>query len=303
MSGSKCQICGSSNIRDYFRLQCNNLAALKCKDCDHVFIKNSPITSSNVSDYYTMEDFKGQRKLQSDQWYTDYYHDCLKDYQSYSNSSLVLKQFQEKLNYFNSQFPPKGRLLDVGCATGVFLDMAKKQGWEVEGVEISPDLVSYARENFSLKVHLADLTKHDLNCDPFRIISLFDVIEHLPDPNSMIAACKRLLLDSGILLIRTPTEEGLLRDIAKMIYRGSLNRFEFPMLWFYSFEHIQSFSLKSLTRLLKSHDFSVVKVFREEESIDRVNIPQYAKVMVRGINFLSFLLNKQHKMTIIAKKN
>jgi hypothetical protein len=46
-----------------------------------------------------MEDFEGKRKLQNESWYTKYYHDCLTDYESYLDSSLVLKQFQEKLDY------------------------------------------------------------------------------------------------------------------------------------------------------------------------------------------------------------
>ncbi len=302
MDVSNCPICGNADISGYFRLRCNNLIALKCKNCSHVFIKNSPINSDNASDYYTMDDFKGNRKLQNDQWYTNYYHECLADYESHLDSSLALKQFREKLNYFNSQFPQKGRFLDVGCATGVFLDMAKKQGWDVEGVEISQELASYARENFSLKVYVADLTKENLNCKPFQVISLFDVIEHITNVNSMVASCGRLLFDGGLLLIRTPTEEALLRDIAKIIYRASLNRFEFPMLWFYSFEHIQSFSLKSLNILLKAHNFSIIKVFREEESLDRLNIPQYINITIRGINLLSALLNREHKITVIARK-
>ena len=302
MGDADCPICHNSNLNNYFNLKLNDLIALKCRNCHHVFIQNSPITSFNVSDYYTIEDFKGDRKTQSTRWYTNYYRDCVADYESFLLSSLILKQFQEKLNYLNSQSPLKGRLLDVGCATGVFLDMAKKKEWEVEGVEISPDLASYAKENFSLKVHIIDLTQHKLSSKPFHVVTLFDVIEHIPDPNLMIDACKELLFDNGLLLIRTPTEEALLRDIAKAIYWGSLTKFELPMQWFYSFEHIHSFSLETLNILLKKHNFSIIKVFREEESLDRLNIPQYIKIIVQGINFLSFILNKQHKITVSAKK-
>jgi SAM-dependent methyltransferase len=192
--------------------------------------------------------------------------------------------------------------LDVGCATGVFLDMARKQGWDVEGVEISSELASYAREQFSLKVHVLDLTEQKLKSHCYEAICLFDVIEHIPNVNAMIASCKSMLSDSGLLLIRTPTEDGFLRDIAKSIYRTSLNKFELPMLWFYSFEHIQSFSMRSLNTLLKNHGFSIIRIFREEESLDRINIPWYLRVAMRCINCLSGLLNKQHKITVIARK-
>jgi hypothetical protein len=119
----------------------------------------------------------------------------------------------------------------------------------------------------------------------------------------MISACKKLLFDNGLLLIRTPTEEGFLRNIAKMIYWGTFTKFELPMLWFYSFEHIHSFSLKTLNKLLRNHNFSIIKVFREEEDINRLNIPIVIKGVIQGINLLSFMMNKEHKITVIAKKN
>jgi len=297
-----CLICHSSNIDTYFHLKSNDLVALKCEECGHVFVNNSPITSDNISDFYTMDDFKGQRKLQNETWYTDYYSDCFTNYEDNLNSSLVLKQFQEKAEYFDLKFPHGGRLLDVGCATGVFLDMMRKKGWDVEGLEISDELASYARKTFSLNIHVKDLTREKLGSEPFHVITLFDVIEHIPDPNLMIAACRDLIVDNGVLLLRTPTEEGLLRDIAKVIYRMSLTKIEFPMLWFYSFEHIHSFSLNTLNTILKRHEFSVSKVFREEESLERINIPECMKIIMRGMNLLSSLSNKQHKITIIAKK-
>jgi len=302
MSGLKCPVCCSDNVYEYFYLRKNDLIAQKCTDCSHVFVQNSPISSSNAADYYTMDDFDGNRKLQSNELYTNYYCQCRADYRQFLQSSQVLRQFKEKINYLNDCFPSRGRLLDVGCATGVFLDMAREEGWAVEGVEISPDLASYAREQFSLKVHLGDLIQQELCTGPFDVISMFDVIEHLPDVNAIINACAKLVKKDGFLMLRTPTEKGLLRDIAKMIYRSSFTKMESPMFMFYSFEHIQSFSLKSLTHLLEGHNFTVQKVFREEESIGRVNVPWFVKGMVSGINLVSLLINKQHKMTVVAQK-
>jgi SAM-dependent methyltransferase len=203
--------------------------------------------------------------------------------------------------YLDSVFPRKGRLLDIGCATGVFLDMARLDGWDVEGVEVSPELAAYAREKFSLNVHLLDLSKQPLGLGPFKVITMFDVIEHLPDARGMITACQKLLAPGGLLLIRTPTEEGLMRDVAKMVYWCSLKRVELPMLWFHSFEHIQSFSLKSMRRLLEERRFSILKIFREDESVERLNIPLYVKYAVKGVNLCSSAVGKQHKVCVIAK--
>ena len=286
MSIPRCPVCESNRASEYFHLRGKKLIAVKCPKCTHVFVKNSPINSSNISDFYTMNDFKGNRQLQNNKWYTYYYKDCFTDYDNQMDSSLVLKQFEEKLRYC-------GKL---------FLDMARKQGWEVEGLEISRDLTAYARDNFGLQVHCLDLTKDSLDSPPFDVITMFDLIEHVPDVNKMIKGCLKILSDEGILIIRTPTEEGLLRDIAKIVYNGSLRRLELPMLWFYSFEHIQSFSFLSLSGLLRKHNLSIIKIFREEESLDRLGIPKYIKFMIKGVNFLSSMLKKQHKIVVVAKK-
>jgi 2-polyprenyl-3-methyl-5-hydroxy-6-metoxy-1,4-benzoquinol methylase len=296
-----CAVCERHEASVYVHLKSNNLIALKCKQCGHVFIKNSPITANNIEEFYTMEDFKGNRQLQEIK-YPDYYSHCFADYDKYITTSLVLKQFQEKADYFNSRFLGRRRLLDVGCATGVFLDMMKKRGWEVEGTEVSEELASYARKAFDVEVHVRDLTKKKLISEQFHVITLFDVIEHILDPNSMIAACRDLLTNDGLLLLRTPTEEGLLRDIAKAFYFASLKKIELPMLWFYSFEHIQSFSLSTMRTILNKHKMSIFKVFRENEPVDRINIPRYLKIMMVGVNYLASLSNKSHKITVIAQK-
>ena len=301
MSIEKCIICGSSDTSVFVHLHSNNLIALKCKNCSHIFVNNSPINADNISEFYTMEDFKGKRTLQEFE-YSDYYSDCFVDYNQKSESSLVLMQFEEKANYFDSLFPKGSKILDVGCATGVFLDMMRKLEWEVEGVEVSNELASYAHEKFNIQVHVRDLTKEKLDSGPFHVITMFDVIEHIPDPNLMIKACRELLVENGLLLLRTPTEEALLRDIAKGLYWTTLKKIDFPMLWFYSYEHLHSFSTNSLENLLVNHGFEVTKVFREEESLDRLNISPILKTLLSFISKIASWSSKQHKISLVANK-
>ncbi|SVB29635.1 uncharacterized protein METZ01_LOCUS182489 [marine metagenome] len=301
MSIEQCIICGSSDTSVFVHLHSNDLLALKCKNCSHIFINNSPINADNISEYYTMEDFKGKRTLQEFE-YSNYYTDCFVDYNQRNESSLVLMQFKEKANYFDSLLPKGSKILDVGCATGVFLDMMRKFEWEVEGVEVSNELASYAHEKFDIQVHVKDLTKEKLDSGPFQLITMFDVIEHIPDPNLMIKACSDLLVENGLLLLRTPTEEALLRDIAKGLYLTTLKKIDFPMLWFYSYEHLHSFSTNSLKNLLVNHGFEVTKVFREEESFDRLNISPILKTFLNFVNIISSWTNKQHKISLVAKK-
>ena len=74
------------------------------------------------------------------------------------------------------------------------------------------------------------------------------------------------------------------------------------MLWFYSYEHLHSFSTKSLENLLVNHGLEVTKVFREEESLDRLNISPILNFFLSFVNIISSWTNKQHKISLVAKK-
>lgn len=98
-----------------------------------------------------------------------------------------------------------GRLLDVGSAVGLLLEVARERGWEVTGVEVSRHAVALARERLGGDVvHLGRLEDAPLDEASFDAITLTDVLEHLPDPVASLRRCRELLAPGGRLLITTP---------------------------------------------------------------------------------------------------
>ena len=77
LSIEKCIICGSSDTSVFVHLHSNNLIVLKCKNCRHIFVNNSPINADNISEFYTMEDFKGKRTLQEFEYSNYYNHEAI----------------------------------------------------------------------------------------------------------------------------------------------------------------------------------------------------------------------------------
>lgn len=102
-----------------------------------------------------------------------------------------------------------GRLLDVGCATGIFLDGMRRLGWQVQGVEPTWSAVEYARCRFGLDVFHGRLEEAHFADASFDVITLWDVLEHVHEPRPMLAELVRLLRPGGLLVLSLPNPDSL----------------------------------------------------------------------------------------------
>jgi len=104
------------------------------------------------------------------------------------------------------RFAPVGRLLDVGCASGLFLRCAARRGWAVVGVEPSLTLCGSARETLADKGEVICATLEDSALPPtsFDAVTLWDVLEHVPDPVDFMRCASRLLKPGGFLFANVP---------------------------------------------------------------------------------------------------
>jgi SAM-dependent methyltransferase len=106
---------------------------------------------------------------------------------------------------------PRGRLLDVGCATGLFLHEMQQAGWEVVGVEPNLGAARYAQERFALPVEIGTLRNVRLTDESFDVVTLWDVLEHLHTPWQDLVQVRRLLKNNGLLVLSLPNLESLER--------------------------------------------------------------------------------------------
>ena len=106
-----------------------------------------------------------------------------------------------------NHWQPPGRLLDVGCSTGLFLNAMRAFGWDVEGVELSEFAANYAREQFGLKVATGTLEEALLPGESFDVVTLYDVLEHVIDPKSTLREIHRILKPGGMILLSLPNPD------------------------------------------------------------------------------------------------
>ena len=144
----------------------------------------------------------------------------------------------------------KGRILDIGCATGFLLDEARSKGWETYGVELSKWCVEHAKNNLGLNVFCGLLKDARFEDDFFDVVVLNDVIEHLSDPKGMLMDIKRILKKGGIVCINTPDIDSMLSKLLKAKWWG-INQ-----------AHLFYFTKGTLSEMLKSTGFLPLKFTR-----------------------------------------
>lgn len=139
---------------------------------------------------------------------------------------------------------PPGRLLDVGCATGLFLNAAHQQGWQVEGVELSTHAAEYARRQFGLSVFQGTLEQASFSAGTFDVVTMWDVLEHVIDPRETVREVARVLRPGGLLALSLPNP----RAIQARVFGSSWVGWDRP-------RHLHIFTPDVLTAYLREAGF------------------------------------------------
>lgn len=150
-----------------------------------------------------------------------------------------------------SQYVASRELLEVGCAKGYLLALLKARGWQVRGLELSTEAAAFARSRFGLEVFTGTLQAWLRSADfrPAPLILSTDVVEHVTEPSSFVAALHQALLPGGWLVLGTPNADSDHRVAAGSRWLG-FNPF-----------HIWLFSRANLSRLLEQAGFEVVEAY------------------------------------------
>ncbi len=156
---------------------------------------------------------------------------------------------RQKLEWVSGHVRQGARLLDAGANFGHFLSIARAR-FSAVGVDLSRAAVQWSREHFDVENHAASI--YDLPtdlCGPYEAVTLFDVIEHVPDPGRAIDALKGVLAPGGHLFLSTP-------DAGSVVARAMGSR------WHYldPIQHIVLFNRKNLSELLDRSGFEVIGV-------------------------------------------
>ncbi|MDD4900672.1 MAG: class I SAM-dependent methyltransferase [Patescibacteria group bacterium] len=190
-----------------------------------------------------------------DQYYDGYFGNGVIGYDNFWWNEAHQKMYDDFCSKYIAG--KSGKLLDVGCGLGFFVKkVSHYQGWEAFGYEISKAAVNFAQTElklnniFSGKVEEADFPKNY-----FDIVTLWDVVEHLPSPDVMLNYINLVLHDDGILFIHTPNAKVQLfkARIKKLIYgmKPKIHYLE-------ARDHLNIYTTKTLPMILRRNNFQSV---------------------------------------------
>lgn len=170
------------------------------------------------------------------------------DPQYVSQMAARVRTFARALRHIDRLKPARGRLLDLGTAAGAFLRAARDDGWDAIGVEPNRWLARWGRDNYGVPIEVGSIDNISAPEASFDVVTLWDVIEHTPDPLHVLRRARLLLKSDGVLVVNFP-------DVGSWIARA-MGR-SWPFL---SSVHLYYFTRQTMRATLQKAGFEATTV-------------------------------------------
>lgn len=233
-----CYVCGGTEERTIFVK--SGLRFVSCERCGLIFM-NPRVSATALEQLYEFD------SKANDAWVDVLLSDAEEKFQTYDFGSL-LDELGDR----------QGRLLDVGCSIGRLLNLARARGYDVLGLELGARAARHAREQYGLPVIEKTLEESQLESASFDVVTMIEVLEHLPDPRSALTEIHRILKEGGLLLIGVPNAWSLgvlvLGEAARTFNRN----------------HLAYYNERTLTQLLTQKGFRLVKAMTAVPLLDSI---------------------------------
>jgi len=197
-----CPLCGGERVRDVCRVETWKAPfhVARCSDCSLLHVNPRP-SLAELGAFYDAGYYEGD----SDWHYAD----------ERTQQEQVRVRAAGRLARIADLLAARGvttrRVVEIGSAFGVFLDEARRQGWEPRGCEISPASADHAENEFGLTIHRTDLSDAGLPDASADLVTGSEVVEHLAAPLRTFEAAYRVLAPGGLVLFSTGNEQSAAR--------------------------------------------------------------------------------------------
>ena len=288
----RCQLCGSN--RRSLKFRDGPFQVMTCADCSLVYVtprlQGEALVEVYGEGYWKSDDPKARG-------YADYAREA----------ALYLKTFEKRMALVGKWLPARARVLDVGCAAGYFLRVLQRRGHDVHGVELSSAIAKEAIAALGPdRIHVGTLddaiAAKQYAPSSFDLVTMWDVVEHIPDPQSVLQRIRGLLAPGGRLLLETQNVE------------SKWARLLGPRWHHYKHdEHLYHFSPATVRRLLGDCGFEVLALgagyagkyvsfgFLAERAGRFGKVAGFAAKPLALLKAFAFYVNPRDEMIVVAK--
>ncbi len=238
----KCDHCGANDFFIVFpEGKAQKHRIVKCKECGLIYAnpQSTDTVDGKVSLDGSAEDGVGSIEERLDEFIPDKNQYLKKQY-------IQQKDYQRVLDHIKSR--TRGSLMDIGSYTGVFLNSARDNGWDVIGIEPLPLPRTYSEREFGLKVLSDPFETAAIEPESLDVIVSFHVIEHVYSPKKFVARAHEVLKKGGAMILETPTYDTIIYSLLRHRERSMRCN-----------GHIYFFTKDSLRRLVEDCGFKVIR--------------------------------------------
>jgi len=258
-----CNVCKSDDTS--LLLIKDSLRIVKCFRCGLIYV-NPRVAKEDLGKIYNRDYFDGSRQA-----------DFL------AEKKLYLQRFQERLREIIAIKRVKGKLLDIGCAVGYFLEVVRREGWQASGVEISSFAAKYAKES-GFDIFTGTIEEANYPAYSFDAATLWHTLEHMRDPLGSLEQVHRMLKKNGLIAIEVP-------NIGSREFRKQRENWDYlkPK------EHLYYFTPEVLKKMVEKAGFKVIKVTTLPkgtgigEKLGNLGLGRLKKQLVKSFNYLSWI--------------
>ena len=236
---SNCPLCQSDKLQPVFSVKdytvsAENFMLLKCGYCTLVFTQDIP-GQQNIAAYYASQNYISHSNTQKG-FINQLYH-RVRTITLTAKRKMIVSQTGIR----------QGKILDVGCGTGAFLNEMKTAGWDITGLE--PDDVARKNAVELFDIHSLSSTEiFNLPANSFNAITMWHVLEHVHQLHEYVEQLKKLLTEDGRLFIAVPNYTSY--DAA--YYKAHWAAYDVP-------RHLYHFSPQSMKSLMQQHGLQVIE--------------------------------------------
>jgi len=235
----RCDLCNSDDTQvmaGYTRTVGlpDSVSIVRCTACGLVYMNPRPTLAAY------------RKMYEGGEFYQDYQSRVAKYTHLFPQTYEIIEKYK----------PDRGLLLEVGCATGEFLNVGRQRGWQVIGVDASQSLADVGKTRYGVEIVVSSSVEAIAwPAEQFDVIYASHVVEHLPSPATTLRELLRVLKPGGLIVIQVPNEfEDLLHMFFRWLATKRYRRGGAPV-----FDHVYFFSPPTLSRMIERTGFSLLK--------------------------------------------